>query len=116
MSLARNIKLGRQRRTRRVRSKITGTLPRVSVFRSLRHIQAQVIDDQAQKTLASCSSLELTGIVGDKKAMAGAVGKELAKRALAAGVSAAVFDRGSFLFHGRVKALADALREGGLKI
>ena len=116
MSLARKVKLGRQRRIRRVRSKITGTLPRVSVFRSLRHVKVQIIDDQAQKTLASCSSLELTEVAGDKKAMAAAVGKELAKRAIAAGVSAAVFDRGGFLFHGRVKAIADGLREGGLKI
>lgn len=116
MSLARKIKLGRQRRIRRVRSKITGTLPRVSVFRSLRQMRVQIIDDQTQKTLASCSSLELAKVAGDKKAVAAAVGKELAKRALAAGISAAIFDRGGFLFHGRVKAVADGLREGGLKI
>lgn len=116
MSLARKIQKGRQTRALRVRSKITGTLPRVSVFRSLRHVQVQLIDDQAHKTLASCSSLELTKVAGDKKAVAFAVGKELAQRAAKAGVSAAVFDRGSFLFHGRVKAVADGLREGGLKI
>jgi large subunit ribosomal protein L18 len=116
VSVARKIESGRKRRTLRVRSRITGTLPRVSVFRSLRHVQVQVIDDQTHKTLASCSSQELTKVTGDKKTVAHALGKEVAKRALAAGVSAAVFDRGGFLFHGRVKAVADGLREGGLTI
>ncbi len=89
---------------------------RVSVFRSLRHIYAQVIDDSIGKTLVSCSSLDLENLSGDKKAIAQAIGFELAKRAQNKGITTAVFDRGSFLYHGRVKALAEGLRDGGLKI
>ena len=92
--------------------------PRLSVFRSGRHIYAQVIDDAAGKTVAAASSLEkdMRGALktGADKAAAEAVGKAVAERALAAGVTAVVFDRGPFLYHGRVKALADAAREGGL--
>jgi large subunit ribosomal protein L18 len=90
--------------------------PRLSVFRSSKHIYAQVIDDAAGKTLAAASSLDeaLRGKTGANKDAAGAVGKLLAERAKAAGVTAVVFDRGGYLFHGRVKALADAAREGGL--
>ncbi|EKE05167.1 MAG: 50S ribosomal protein L18P [uncultured bacterium] len=91
-------------------------MPRVSVFRSLKYIYAQVIDDINSTTLVSCSSLELKNLKGDKKAIANAVGKELAKRAQEKGITTAVFDRGSFLYHGRVKALAEGLREGGLNI
>lgn len=116
MSLESKSKARCKRRVMRVRSKLSNSLPRVSVFRSLNHIYAQVIDDQAQATLLSCSSLELDKLSGDKKAIAFGVGKELAKRAQAKGIQAAVFDRGGFLYHGRVKALADGLREGGLKI
>ena len=76
---------------------------------------AQIIDDMNHQTVASCSSLELDGLQGDKTAVARAVGIELAKRAKAKGVDAVVFDRGRFKFHGRVKALADGLREGTLK-
>lgn len=116
MSLKRKFAQRKQRRTMRTRSKLVNTgLPRVSVFRSLQHIYAQVIDDQAQTTLVSCSSLELE-LKGDKKEKAHAVGIELAKRALGKKIEAAVFDRGSFLYHGRVKALAEGLREGGLHI
>lgn len=116
MSLRRKIAQSSRRRAARVRSKVVNTgLPRVSVFRSLQHIYAQVIDDQVQKTLVSCSSLELE-LAGDKKQKAHAVGVELAKRALDKKIEAAVFDRGRFLYHGRVKALADGLREGGLHI
>ena len=117
MSLIRKIKLRKQRRAVRVRHRIKteNNLPRVSVFKSLKHIYAQIIDDMSQKTVASCSSLELDGLSGDKTEVARAIGLELAKRAKAQGVDAVVFDRGRFKFHGRVKALADGLREGTLK-
>ena len=92
--------------------------PRLSVFRSGKHIYAQVIDDAQGRTLAAASTLD-TDIkaeikTGADKSAATAVGRLVAKRALDAGVSAVVFDRGSYLYHGRVKALADAAREGGL--
>lgn len=105
------------RRTLRVRAKVKryGAPPRVSVFRSLQHIYAQIIDDMNQHTIASCSSLEMDKVKGDKTAMAHAIGLELAKRAKAKGIEAVIFDRGRFKFHGRVKALADGLREGALK-
>lgn len=100
----------------RRRIKTDSTLPRVSVFRSLKQIYAQIIDDAARTTLVSCSSLEFKKMTGDKKTVAHKVGLELAKRAQAQGLATVVFDRGSFLFHGRVKALADGLKEGGLKL
>ena len=98
------------------RSRFSGK-PRLSVHRSGRHIYAQVIDDAAGKTLASASTLDkdLKAKTGATKEVAAAVGKALAERAKKAGVSKVVFDRGGFLFHGRVKALADAAREGGLE-
>ena len=77
---------------------------------------AQLIDDAQQKTLASCSSLELKTLKGTKKEVAHALGKEFAQRALKAGVQTAIFDRGSSLYHGRVRALAEGIREGGLRI
>jgi large subunit ribosomal protein L18 len=91
--------------------------PRLSVHRSGRHIYAQVIDDKAGKTVASASTLDkdLKGKANATRDGAAAVGKAIAERAKKAGVSAVVFDRGGFLFHGRVKALADAAREGGLE-
>ncbi|MBV9527023.1 50S ribosomal protein L18 [Sphingomonas sp.] len=109
-----------ERRRRRVRTALRSRAagkPRLSVHRSGRHIYAQVIDDAAGKTVASASSLDkdLKGKTGATKDSAAAVGKTLAERAKAAGVSQVVFDRGGFLFHGRVKALADAAREGGLE-
>ncbi len=105
-----------QRRTRRVRRALKrfGMMPRVSVFRSLRYVYAQVIDDKQHRTLAACSSLELKDLKGDKKAIAHAIGLELAKRAKEKGVGSITFDRGRFAYRGRVKALADGLREGGL--
>jgi large subunit ribosomal protein L18 len=105
------------RRILRVRAKVKryGMPPRVSVFRSLKHMYAQIIDDMNQKTVVSCSSLEMDDLKGDKTAVAHAIGLELAKRAKAKGLDAVVFDRGRFKFHGRVKALADGLREGALK-
>ncbi|HEV8014682.1 MAG TPA: 50S ribosomal protein L18 [Stellaceae bacterium] len=109
-----------ERRRRRVRSRLARTnkgRPRLSVFRSSKHIYAQIIDDVAGRTVAAASTLDeaLRGAkTGANKDAAGAVGKLLAERAKAAGVTAVVFDRGGYLFHGRVKALADAAREGGL--
>ena len=109
------------RRQRRVRARIakhsSGRL-RLSVFRSSKHIYAQVIDDTAGRTVAAASSVDKGLRESLKKstdrAAAAAVGKLVAERAKAAGVTAVVFDRGGYLFHGRVKALADAAREGGL--
>jgi large subunit ribosomal protein L18 len=120
-----NAKINKQRRTRRkmrVRKGIfgTGERPRLTVTRSLQHIYAQLIDDVAGRTLVeACSvSKELRGALkyGGNKAAAGAVGKLLGQRALAKGIKAAVFDRNGYKFHGRVKALADAAREAGLKV
>lgn len=105
-----------RRRTSRVRRalKRSGTMPRISVFRSLKYVYAQVIDDKQHLTLAACSSLELKNLKGDKKTVAHAIGLELAKRAKEKGVGSIVFDRGRFAYRGRIKALADGLREGGL--
>lgn len=117
MSLQRKISQRTARRALRVRARLsTGNLPRVTVFRGLKHIYAQIIDDAAHKTLASCSSLEMKNLKGDKKAIAHSVGLELAKRAVEKNISAVVFDRGRFLYHGRVKSLAEGMREGGLRI
>ena len=111
-----------RRRRERVRFKLRQAAQgraRLSVFRSSRHIYAQIIDDAAGRTVAAASTLD-GGIKPDLKtgadvAAASAVGKLLAERAKAAGVDRVVFDRGAYLFHGRVKALADAAREGGLQ-
>ena len=109
----------RTRRHARLRKKVNGTTarPRLVVNRSSRHIVAQLIDDVAGHTLAAASSLEadVRGLEGDKKAKAAKVGELLAARAREAGVTAVVFDRGGYLYHGRVAALADAAREGGLE-
>ena len=108
---------GRLRRHRRVRSKITGTAarPRLAVYRSNARIYAQVIDDASGHTLVSASSLD-KDVAGSKRAeQAAMVGKLLAERAKGAGVQTVVFDRGGYLYHGRVKALADAAREAGLE-
>jgi large subunit ribosomal protein L18 len=110
------------RRQRRVRHRLTSVAhprPRLSVFRSSKHIYAQVIDDGAAHTVAAASSLDkdlrASLKTGADKSAAAAVGKLVAERAKAAGVTSVVFDRGGYLFHGRVKALADAAREGGLQ-
>jgi large subunit ribosomal protein L18 len=107
------------KRHARLRKKVQGTAerPRLAVKRSSRHIVVQLIDDLAGHTLASASSLEadVRGLDGDKKARAAAVGKLVAERAREAGVTAVVFDRGGFDYHGRIAALADAAREGGLE-
>ena len=109
-------KQARDRRHRRVRGKVTGTAerPRLAVFRSNRGIEAQLIDDVEAKTLAAASWLALKGFKGDKTEQATEVGKLLAQNAKKAGIETAVFDRGGYLYHGRVKALADGAREGGL--
>ena len=102
----------------RIRKKVSGTAerPRLAVFRSLNHIYAQVIDDVSGKTLAAASTTEkdLKGTTGGNIEAAQKVGKTVAERAIAAGVSNVVFDRGGYLYHGRVKALLDATREAGL--
>jgi large subunit ribosomal protein L18 len=110
--------LGRDRRHRRVRKKISGSedRPRLSVFRSNRHIYAQVIDDRVGRTLVSASSMEEgLDLAGKSKSdMAGEVGRIIARRAREKGVEKVVFERGGNLYHGRVKALAEGAREGGL--
>ena len=104
---------------RRIRSRVTGTtqIPRLSVFRSNAEIYAQVIDDLRGVTLCSASSKEgeLTSVKDSKVVIASLVGKKLAEKALAAGINQVVFDRGGYLYHGRVKSLAEGAREGGLK-
>jgi large subunit ribosomal protein L18 len=109
-------KQARARRHRRVRVKVSGTgeKPRLSVYRSLHHTYAQVIDDVSGRTITAASTKTLKAKHNNSDAAA-SVGKEIAKRAKAAGVSAVVFDRGGYLYHGRVKALADAAREAGLE-
>ena len=109
-----------ERRRQRVRTSLRkrgGERPRLSVHRSGRHIYAQVINDGEGRTLASASTLEkdVRGTTGATVQSAQDVGRRLAERAKAAGVTQVVFDRGGFLFHGRVKALAEAAREGGLE-
>ena len=120
MSKASDKQAARAIRHHRVRKKVSGTpeRPRLAVFRSNRHVVAQVIDDVAGRTLASASSLEApvrsAGATGNQTAAA-AVGKLVAERALAAGVTKVAFDRGGYLYHGRVAALAGAAREAGLE-
>lgn len=109
----------RLRRHRRVRGKISGTAerPRLDVFRSSKHIYAQIIDDVAGVTLVSASTMEkgFEGFGGNVEA-AGKVGRMIAEKALAKGIKTVVFDRGGFVYHGRVKALAEGAREGGLEL
>ena len=108
------------RRRQRVRTSLrkrAGTRPRLSIHRSGKHIYAQVIDDQAGRTLTAASTIDkdVKGKGGATTQSAQDVGRRVAERAKAAGVTQVIFDRGGFLFHGRVKALADAAREGGLE-
>jgi large subunit ribosomal protein L18 len=102
----------------RIRKKVSGTAdrPRLAVFRSLNHIYAQVIDDKSGRTLATASTTEkaLVGSSGGNIEAAKSVGTAIAQRALGAGISTVVYDRGGYVYHGRVKALIDATREGGL--
>ena len=107
----------RLRRHRRVRGKVSGTAerPRLAVFRSNRGVFAQLVDDEAGRTLASASWLDVRSFKGTKTDQATEVGKALAAAARDAGITSCVFDRGGYLYHGRVKALAEGAREGGLE-
>ena len=107
----------RARRHRRIRGKVAGTAerPRLVVFRSNKGISAQLVDDLSGKTLAGATWLGLKSFKGNKTEQAAEVGKQLAGAAKEAGIESCVFDRGGYLYHGRVKALADGAREGGLK-
>lgn len=111
--------LGRLRRKARIRKTLFGTKerPRMSVFKSAKHLYVQLVDDLAKVTLASSSTLEkaLDGKVKGTVEGAKEIGKQIAKKALAKGIEAVVFDRGGFRYHGQLKALAEAAREGGLK-
>lgn len=106
----------KQLRHRRVRAKIFGTSgrPRIAVFKSNQYIYAQVIDDISNKTLLSASDMEIKS--GKKSNKAGQVGKNLAEEMKKKGLTEAIFDRGGFKFHGRVKSVADGLRSGGIKL
>lgn len=121
MKLSARIGLQRQNRRFRVRNRIraTATRPRLTVFRSNKHIYAQIIDDAVGKTLASASTAEkqalADGANGGNKAAAEAIGKLIATRAVEKGIKAVVFDRGQYRYHGRIAALADAARAGGLE-
>lgn len=110
-------KAQRIKRHTRVRGKISGTAerPRLSVFRSENNIYAQIIDDVAGRTLCSASSVEKGFEGGGNKEAAKKVGKTVAERAVAKGIECVVFDRGGYIYHGRVQALAEGAREGGLK-
>jgi large subunit ribosomal protein L18 len=113
------VREARRRRHRRVRGKVQGTAdrPRLVVSRSNKGIAAQLIDDMDSRTLAAASWLQLKkSFSGTKTEQAAEVGKLLAQKAKQAGIETAVFDRAGYLYHGRVKALADAAREGGLKL
>lgn len=111
--------LARKARQKRVRKKVRGSpeRPRLCVFKSAKHIYAQIIDDISARTLVAANSLspELKGIKGGNKTGAKAVGELIAKKAKEAGIEKVVFDRNGFKYHGRIKELADAAREGGLK-
>ena len=112
------VRKARERRHKRVRTKVTGTAerPRLVVFRSNRGIEAQLVDDLESRTLAAASWLQLKkSFKGTKTDQAAEVGKLLAANAKKAGIETVVFDRGGYLYHGRVKALAEGAREGGLK-
>jgi large subunit ribosomal protein L18 len=107
----------RQRIHARIRAKLSGTgeRPRLNVYRSLNHIYAQVIDDQTGQTLVSASSIKLKLKTGGNVASAKEIGKAVAELAVKQGIKKVVFDRGGYLYHGRIKALADAAREAGLE-
>jgi len=118
MDQAKQRVVSRQRVKERVRRKVNGTAdrPRLAVFRSLKYIYAQVIDDASGKTIASASSREKdSGAKGANAAAAKAVGALIAKKAKDKGITQVVFDRGGYVYHGNIKALADAARENGLK-
>ena len=114
MATTKQLEARRRNRIRREIKRVANGRPRLSVFRSNKYIYAQVIDDLNGRTVASASSLEKDVATGAGKNVAAAVGKLVAERAVQQGVKEVVFDRGPYLYHGRVKALADAAREGGL--
>jgi len=118
VSLLRKLSLRKKRRKLRVRKRLSvdSNKLRISVFRSLSHIYAQAIDDAAGVTIASCSTVSLQSLSGNKKEKARLVGKELAMNLLNKGVKQVFFDRGRFLYHGRVRELAEGIRETGLQI
>jgi len=107
----------RQRIHKRIREKVAGTgeRPRLNVYRSLNHIYAQVVDDQKGETLVATSTLSLKLKTGGNVSAAKEIGKAIAEKATAKGIKKVVFDRGGYLYHGRIKALADAAREAGLE-
>jgi large subunit ribosomal protein L18 len=109
--------VARQKKKMRIRKKVTGATerPRLCIFRSTKHIYAQVIDDVTGKTLCAASTLDVDGVKNANKDTATAIGKEIAKRAQAKNIKAVVFDRNGYLYHGRVKALAEGAREAGLQ-
>lgn len=112
--------VARAKRVRRIRKKITGTSerPRLRVFKSNKHIYAQIIDDVAGRTLAAMSTIDKEFAVGEdasKTGAAKAVGMKIAERAKAAGIEDVIFDRGGYIYHGRVQSLSEGAREGGLK-
>jgi large subunit ribosomal protein L18 len=116
MLAQKTLRRNRIRRSIRKRMKGTKEMPRLAVFRSNRDIYVQIIDDLAGHTLASASSRDKDASKkGNKSEVSKAVGAEIARRAVEAGITQVVFDRGGYLYHGRVKALADGAREGGLK-
>ncbi len=119
MIVKKSKKIARRSRHERVRAVVKGTSsrPRLAVFRSNKNISAQIIDDEKQVTLVSASTFENGNRIENASNIAAAkqIGERIAKKALEAGITTVVFDRGGFLFHGRVKALADAAREAGLK-
>ena len=108
--------VSRQKKKARIRRTVIGSpeRPRLCVFRSARHIYAQVIDDASGTTLVQASTLDVDGLKNANKNTAQAIGKEIAKRAIAKKITAVVFDRNGYLYHGRVKAVADGAREAGL--
>jgi large subunit ribosomal protein L18 len=115
--MSQSVREARLRRHRRVRGKVSGTAerPRLVVFRSNKGIFAQLVDDEAGRTLASASWLDQRSAKGTKTEQAAEVGKALAQAAMNAGIRVCVFDRAGYLYHGRVKALAEGAREGGLR-
>ena len=109
--------VSREKKKLKIRKRVTGSAerPRLTIFRSAKHVYAQVIDDASGTTLVSASTLDTDGVKGANKDACAAIGKEVAKRAVGKNIKQVVFDRNGYLYHGRVQALAEAAREGGLE-
>ncbi len=109
--------VSREKKKLKIRKRVTGSAerPRLTIFRSAKHVYAQVIDDATGTTLVSASTLDTDGVKGANKDACAAIGKEVAKRAVGKNIKQVVFDRNGYLYHGRVQALAEAAREGGLE-